>query len=283
MVSSSRITWFLGLRTTLRLPRHPLAPLPRVLAFHKHSLGHVEPDSFAESVARKASDEHQRSRLLRSSPAAGIFVAKPTVAAADFLPGIRSVPPPPHPPAGRVPSRSADWTKAVARTQAMPLQSKQAATKILTRVQLPTIRIPRLPPPPNATGRAPTPQMQFAPVGARSDKQSPASPAVGLSTRRTIQRGQPLLSQPTISTASRHSSTNQNYVNTTESEAPEPIATERDTPVGHPPPASTLHIDGAALGRWAVQHLARTLGKPTAGMTGVDPRMNLPRSRVQPF
>lgn len=282
MVSSSRITWFLGLRTTLRLPRHPLAPLPRVLAFHKRSLSHVEAASFAGPVAGKASDEHQRSRLLRSNPAAGIFVSKPTVAAGDYLPGIRSIPPP-HPPAGRVPSRSADWTKAVARTQAEPLRSKQAATRIVTRLQLPTTRIPRLPPPPNAAGHAPTPQMQFAPVGALSDKQGPTAPAIGLSTRRTIQRGQPLLSQPAISTASRHSSTNRGYVNGTESEPPEPIATERDTPVGHPPPASTLHIDGAALGRWAVQHLARTLGKPTAGMTGVDPRMNLPRSRVQPF
>jgi hypothetical protein len=47
--------------------------------------------------------------------------------------------------------------------------------------------------------------------------------------------------------------------------------------------ASTLHLDGSALGRWAIQHLERTLGKPAAGMTGVDPRASLPRSRVSPF
>lgn len=49
------------------------------------------------------------------------------------------------------------------------------------------------------------------------------------------------------------------------------------------PRTGTLHIDGAALGRWTVQHLERTLGKPSAGMTGVDPRATIPRSRVAPF
>jgi hypothetical protein len=46
---------------------------------------------------------------------------------------------------------------------------------------------------------------------------------------------------------------------------------------------STVHLDGAALGQWTIQHLERTLAKPTAGMTGVDPRAGLPRGRVSPF
>jgi hypothetical protein len=46
---------------------------------------------------------------------------------------------------------------------------------------------------------------------------------------------------------------------------------------------STLHIDGSALGRWAIQYLERALGKPTTGMTGIDPRASIPRSRVSPF
>jgi hypothetical protein len=49
------------------------------------------------------------------------------------------------------------------------------------------------------------------------------------------------------------------------------------------PAVATLHIDGSALGRWAVQHLERALGKPATGMTGVDPRATIPRSRVAPF
>lgn len=46
---------------------------------------------------------------------------------------------------------------------------------------------------------------------------------------------------------------------------------------------ATVHLDGSALGRWAIQHLERTLGKPATGMTGVDPRASLPRGRVAPF
>ena len=47
--------------------------------------------------------------------------------------------------------------------------------------------------------------------------------------------------------------------------------------------ASTLHLDGMSLGRWAVQHLERVLSKPPSGITGVDPRATVPRSRVAPF
>lgn len=47
--------------------------------------------------------------------------------------------------------------------------------------------------------------------------------------------------------------------------------------------ASTLHLDGSSLGRWAIQHLERVLSKPPSGMTGVDPRATVPRSRVAPF
>jgi hypothetical protein len=58
---------------------------------------------------------------------------------------------------------------------------------------------------------------------------------------------------------------------------------ESNQPKRSRPTISTLHIDGSALGRWTVQHLERTLGKPAMGMTGVDPRASIPRSRVAPF
>jgi hypothetical protein len=45
----------------------------------------------------------------------------------------------------------------------------------------------------------------------------------------------------------------------------------------------TLYLDGSALGRWAIQHLERALAKPTSGMTGIDPRAAIPRSRVAPY
>ena len=65
------------------------------------------------------------------------------------------------------------------------------------------------------------------------------------------------------------------------SAADSPGASGYSIPPG--PQTGTLHIDGAALGRWTVQHLERTLGRPSTGMTGVDPRATLPRSRVAPF
>jgi hypothetical protein len=58
---------------------------------------------------------------------------------------------------------------------------------------------------------------------------------------------------------------------------------ENNQPKRGKPTVSTLHIDGSALGRWTVQHLERALGKPATGMTGVDPRATIPRSRVAPF
>ncbi len=46
---------------------------------------------------------------------------------------------------------------------------------------------------------------------------------------------------------------------------------------------NTLHLDGAVLGRWTIQHLERALSKPSNGMTGVDPRATTPRGHISPF
>lgn len=54
-------------------------------------------------------------------------------------------------------------------------------------------------------------------------------------------------------------------------------------PDRQPAVRNTLHIDGQALGRWTIQYLERALGRPSAGMTGVDPRLSTPRSRISPF
>jgi hypothetical protein len=47
--------------------------------------------------------------------------------------------------------------------------------------------------------------------------------------------------------------------------------------------SAMIHVDGSVLGRWAIQHLERALGRRPTGMTGVDPRASVPRSRVSPF
>ena len=64
--------------------------------------------------------------------------------------------------------------------------------------------------------------------------------------------------------------------------------TGRDADATSDPPRSksaisTIHIDGSALGRWTVQHLERALSKPATGITGVDPRAAVPRTRIAPF
>ncbi len=57
----------------------------------------------------------------------------------------------------------------------------------------------------------------------------------------------------------------------------------KDDGASHTPRSFTLHLDGSTLGRWTVDHLQRTLSRPATGMTGVDPRSVVPRSRVSPF
>jgi hypothetical protein len=65
--------------------------------------------------------------------------------------------------------------------------------------------------------------------------------------------------------------------------SPDREATAASEPQRRKSGVSTIHIDGSALGRWTVQHLERALSKPATGMTGVDPRAAVPRSRVAPF
>lgn len=45
----------------------------------------------------------------------------------------------------------------------------------------------------------------------------------------------------------------------------------------------SLILDGADLGRWVVGHLEHTLSRPISSMTGIDPRIAPPRSRLSPF
>lgn len=47
--------------------------------------------------------------------------------------------------------------------------------------------------------------------------------------------------------------------------------------------SGVIHIDSTSLGRWTVEHLARILSRQPTGMTGIDPRISAPRSRLSPF
>jgi hypothetical protein len=49
------------------------------------------------------------------------------------------------------------------------------------------------------------------------------------------------------------------------------------------PTQSSLYIDGAALGRWTLDHVTRALSRPPMGLTSVDPRIGVPRTKLAPF
>jgi hypothetical protein len=65
--------------------------------------------------------------------------------------------------------------------------------------------------------------------------------------------------------------------------SPEQLSHERETGEQIKNRQPVLHLDGAALGRWAIQHLERALSKPANGITGIDPRATSPRGHVSPF
>lgn len=108
------------------------------------------------------------------------------------------------------------------------------------------------------------------------------APTRPTSRSATAANGKIILEQPS-SIATKQSSPMQLPASEPELISPDRGGTAGDGPPRGQPTVSMLHIDGSALGRWAVQHLERTLGKPSTGMTGVDPRAALPRSRVAPF
>ena len=126
--------------------------------------------------------------------------------------------------------------------------------------------------------------MQLAPTHFRSEKQeSPEPKSDPTSSWNEAGASETISQQPPFAFAEQPSST---LGAATQDQSP---SSDRGGTAGGDgsqrtrPAVSTLHIDGAALGRWTVQHLERALAKPPAGMTGVDPRASLPRSRVAPF
>lgn len=285
MANSSRTTWFLGLQSTLRFPRYSMAPLPKLVTFRKANIGHFETAPSATPKGHGVAAVHQRSGAIRSDPVVGILAPKSIMAARDYLPGHRSVPLLSQPGTGRMPSPVVDFSRAVSRNRlGMPQKNAMVAIGVGKRVGFPAGQAPRLPPLFDASGPASTAQAQFAPIGSSPQTQGVAVPTTGTPMRRNSHREHPPISQERLPAGNVPHPVNESLIDRAVLEPPDLGISEQY--VGQqqrPPSASTLHIDGAALGRWAVQHLARTLGKPTTGMTGVDPRVTSPRSRLQPF
>jgi len=74
------------------------------------------------------------------------------------------------------------------------------------------------------------------------------------------------------------------WKNTTAEIEADPTSKGLDQSNGKPSSRSgVIHLDSASLGRWTVEHLAWTLSRESTGMTGIDPRISAPRSRLSPF
>jgi hypothetical protein len=133
--------------------------------------------------------------------------------------------------------------------------------------------------------------------GFRSKKADPLAPKSVFSLDQRVGEFEPYPEQNTLATgvkkvtlgkppvlAGEQPISNQDYAGQSQSFLPDRDRTVDSEQFQRTRSAvSTIHIDGSALGRWTVQHLERALGRPATGMTGVDPRSTIPRSRVAPF
>jgi hypothetical protein len=282
--ASGRVAWFLGLQGILRFPRYPLAPSRDLFKLHNANIDHSEINSSTAPKRHGAVPVYQREAGNRLHSAVADFAPKPIMAAREYLPGYRSLPPRSQLTNGRVPLAAAKFSQAVVRSRAGMPKNSLMAIGGEKRAGFSAGRVPQLTPLFNVPGPAATARRQFAPIGTPLETQGLTAPTIGTSTRRNIERDYPQMSQVNFSTVNLAHSVEERFVDRVELDPPEPVTSDQDAKGQQRlPSTSTLHIDGAALGRWTVQHLARALGKPTTGMTGVDPRVTLPRTRVQPF
>ena len=284
MPNSKRIAWFLALQRVFHFPRHFIAPLVR--SFVRHST--VHPDSDTKDRLRSknhvteaslASFSHGRDLpdLIRHVPSISTIAdrppAVPRLQLKDF--GDRSGNPRRWKPdlvsAERVMSSTSPQTNASRMTD--PGRSLDTS---------PVYNHPSLLAAANplALLRSPLPSPASMHLAPRiTNRYSPRSDLYSSITKSTDVDSKPAAFSTVKRVESKNSRTD---FNQSDQEEPDEYAnnssmhSERQS-------ASILHIDGSALGRWAIQHFERALGKPTAGMTGIDPRATVPRSRVAPF
>jgi hypothetical protein len=123
----------------------------------------------------------------------------------------------------------------------------------------------------------------LAPSLSRSDVQHFPEPERDQPQRRTVAGADDVFRRQRRLFANEQPQSTQRVAGDQTPWFPDREATAASEPQRRKSGVSTIHIDGSALGRWTVQHLERALSKPTTGMTGVDPRAAVPRSRVAPF
>lgn len=281
--NATRINWFLQLRKIIRFPKAFLAPhrpafrrLPRIRG--TFSTDHSDPATVRESTYFSAPtkrilpvDGPERSRWARLD-ATNLLTELPGKARLAAMQSPRAV-------------KTIELVKDAKATLAHSRNgSIYPAPQRLVRASTSDLQ-PPLPSPSAMNGDLERPQkhasnskvLRFHPPAYMASQARPNSPRSRQKGGDTLVRAEP----PPMDYPSD--------VGKPSDEKRQPnrfAAEERDehvSPSRASTQAVTVHIDGSALGRWAIQHLERVLGKPATGMTGVDPRSSPPASCVSPF
>ena len=284
MTNTKRIAWFLSLQHVLGFPRHFLAPMALFFA-HRGPVhlgvnserqippgGHIKevPDAWPRGVEKLPIPQRYRTSTAASSagnPAArqsrSETIVKPLSPPARWktdLPSAQLVKP------QRLVHRSLRLSTTPGRDIVIVQQLGRGRSASSTGSVAPTKM------PGKGLGSIPSPPQKPHDLGASPDLFSNASNSWSTTLRPSTwssveldDSAKNLSPQPQWSSEDPGDSQSHNGIRPSK------------------PSLSTLHIDGSMLGRWAIQHLERALGRPATGMTGVDPRATVPRSRVAPF
>jgi hypothetical protein len=280
---ASRIAWFLNLQRILRFPRHYLAPV--MLSRLRHRPEADNPDTPARGLPSFSTGS---TPFRRQNHPAQAFSAPMRAATSSNARGTAAIPRSAMVAASDLRAAPLRWrapqelSHVVVRHQAFRRHAwaDTAAGKELQDSRSPhrPLGVSRGRSTRSAGALALAATQVVAPPHAfleRDPGRDPRSIATdtGLATRVANAR---LTSNRAVS--------NQNPSNEPgQLSSPEAGPMHSERPEGSRSAVSTIHIDGSALGRWAIQYLERALGKPATGMTGVDPRATIPRSRVAPF
>jgi hypothetical protein len=281
-----RTAWFLALQNVMNFPRHFFAPLASRPGLYRTPAHRPDTDNSTSSRGFiTTSSEMWSRRFGETMKTAWHQPSAPGVSADKLMFGI------PHPVGDVYPWRGATrWMKAISSQE--PLNAAKPSPVYDRKIKYSGQKLEPL----NTGIRAFSviPATTFAPQPAyrprRETSTSPARP----NRPDPLADGSPNPGDWATTRSGFLTTANSPIVETMDprsdfsAQSKQPFADTSDDPGEHPTrpgqtSVSTLHIDGSALGRWAIQHLGRALGKPAAGMTSVDPRASVARSRVAPF
>lgn len=282
MPLKSRVAWFLRLKDLLRFPRHFVAPTRsrfryRAATSDEHSMGVL-------SIIHRTTQPNAAMRSVVATPAS----SPPERLAYSILPRQRQL-------GERHPRGSATevfLTRPGATAAALYQRSswrhildslpagRHAVETTSVREATPSLRANRI----VAALRAPSKYQRLNADPHHKTDRLPPSRQVAFPARPIVKTSAMIARSMAPRSGGASADRTGSAMTTPPSDTAASIQPPQEAAEGrHPTARHTLHIDGQALGRWTIQHLERALGRPSAGMTGVDPRLSTPRSRISPF